>query len=62
MIGIGWIALVVIFDVILLREAWPFVFNRASDAVSGAVDEATNSLTDAVKDTISDGINDALDS
>jgi hypothetical protein len=64
-IGLGWIALVVIFDVILLREAWPFVFDRASDAATGAFDDAidgaTNSLTDAVKNSIGDGINDALD-
>jgi len=60
-IGIAWIALVVVFDVILLREAWPFVFDRASDAVSGAVDDAVDGIKDGITNGINDSINDVID-
>lgn len=55
-LGVVYIVLCFIFDIVLIKSAWPFVFDTAKDATTDAVNNVFNDVVNNVADGISDNI------
>merc|ERR1712136_90021 len=51
-LGVVYIVLCFIFDIVLIKNAWPFVFNTAKNAATDAVNNAINNVANDVAEGI----------
>jgi len=51
-LGVVYIALCFIFDIVLIKSAWPFVFNTAKNAATDAVNNAINNVANDVAESV----------